>query len=314
MSCPIPIRIINPHYKKIASLSDNPNELDSYSNREDFYLDVPCGKCYHCRKSYKTQWNLRLQHHYRYLTPAQKGNSYFITLTFSNEHLPNQCPTKEQIAPYVRKFLERVRKKYKKSVTHWIVSEYGDNTERYHLHGILFDCPFPIWQLQKFWKYGFVSYRILSQRRITYVTTYVNKQLKGLIELPNRKQHIFCSPKIGADFAKDPLNISYSRQHDTIVPFIYHNGRPFAMPRYYRGKIFTWEELENLKNNYFHFLSDDVIPPPPYYLGATRFTDYSLYQRACNELRIRFNQIYSKNQTKLKNYGEQFFKSDFALA
>ncbi|MBR4870609.1 MAG: hypothetical protein IKU96_00395 [Alistipes sp.] len=313
MACPIPIRIINPHYKKIASLSDNPNELDSYSNREDFYLDVPCGVCYHCRKTYKTQWNLRLQHHFRYLSKEQQANSYFVTLTFSNEHLPNQCPSKADVAPLIRKFLERIRKKYKRSVVHWIVSEYGDVTHRYHLHGILFDVPFPIHELSTFWKYGYVSYRKLNAKRITYVTTYVNKQLKGLIEDKRYRQHVFCSPKIGLEFTKDSLNITYARQHDTIVPFIFHNRRPFAMPRYYRSKIFSEDELETLKNNYFHFLSEDVIPVGPYILGNTRYNDYTLYLNACARLRSFKNLQYRKNTLNSSIYEQSISQSDFAI-
>lgn len=310
MACPIPIRIINPRYKKIASLSDNPTELKSYEGRDDYYIDVPCGHCYHCKKSYKTQWNLRLQHHFKYLSKTQKDNSYFITLTFSDEYLPSTYPKKSDIAPLVRKFLERIRKKYKKSVTHWICSEYGDTTQRYHLHGILFDCPFPIYELSKYWKYGYTSSRKLSQRRITYVTTYVNKQLKGLVELPHLKQHIFTSPAIGKAFTQDPLNISYSRQHGTVVPFIFHNNRPFAMPRYYRKHMFTDDERENLTESYFHFLSDDVIPPPPYFIGVRKYTDYTLFLADAKRLKSYYNTIYKPFKSSF-NYGKSESKPDF---
>ena len=313
MSCPIPIRIVNPRYKKIASLSDNEKiTLDSYSDREDFYIDVPCGRCYHCRKSYKTSWNLRLQHHYSYLTEEQKQRSYFITLTFSNEHLPSPTPKKVEISPLIRLFLERVRKRYKHSVTHWLVSEYGDTTQRYHLHGILFDCPFPPWDLEKYWKYGYVSCFRLTPRRITYITTYINKMQRGFFEDPDKHQHVFSSPGIGKSFTEDPLNISYSHQQDTPVPFIYHNARPFAMPRYYRGKMFTEDERENLTESYFHFRSEDVIPPPPYYLGRNKFYDYSLFLSECEKLKKKYKSLYShskKQESIIQDYGKQQSKS-----
>ena len=315
MSCPIPLRIINPKYKKIASLSDNDKqELSSYEGRDDYYIDVPCGKCYHCRKTYKTQWMLRLQHHYQYLSREQQNNSYFITLTFDDDYVPKSTPTKPLVAPLIRKFLEPIRKHFKRSVTHWIVSEYGSTTKRYHLHGILFDVPFPIWQLSDLWKYGYVSYRKLSSRRITYITTYITKLQKGLLERPNEKQDVFCSPGIGKAFTEDIVNYRYAYQHDTIVPFLYYNKRPFAMPRYYRGKMFDPDQLEDLKESYFHFLSDDVIPPPPYYLGNMRYYDYTVYRAACDRLRSYYNELYRKsksNNKSLNDYGKQQSQSDF---
>ena len=309
MACPIPIRIINPHYKKIASHSAT--ELDSYSDREDFYIDVPCGRCYHCRKSYKTSWNLRLQHEWRYMTSEQKNNSFFVTLTFTDDVLPAATPTKEQIAPLIRRFLERVRKHYKVSVRHWIVSEYGDTTQRFHLHGLLFNVPFPIWKLAQLWRYGYVSYRRLSPRRITYVTTYVNKQLRGLLEDPKKRQYVFSSPGLGKAYTEDRVTLLYSHHNGVPVPFIYHNNRPFAMPRYYRGKLFTEDEREDMTQSYFHFRSEDVIPPPPYYLGVRKFTDYTLYLEACQELRGLYNQLF-----KPKSYGKKFEQpqSDFEIA
>lgn len=296
MACPIPLRIINPKYKKIAFDSDD--DLYSYESHEDFYIDVPCGNCYHCLKSYKTQWNLRLQHEFKYMTPEQRANSYFITLTFSNSYLPHERPTKDLVSPLIRKFLERVRKKYKCSPRHWFVSEYGDNTERYHLHGILFDSPFPIYQLQKLWKYGYVSHTRLNPKRITYVTTYVNKLLKGLLQDPTKKQHVFCSPGIGKKFTEQPINIAYSHMDDTPVPFIYYNNRPFAMPRYYRGKFFSDDEREIMTQSYFHFQSEDVIPDPPYILGTRQYDDYTEYLSACEQLKRKYKLLYGKSKSK----------------
>ena len=306
MSCPIPIRIINPRYKKIASLSAI--DISQFEGRDDYYLDVPCGVCYHCRKSYKSQWNIRLQHHFKYLTSSQRNNSYFVTLTFDDDHMPSST-NKETVAPIVRRFLERIRKHCKKSVTHWIVSEYGDTTGRFHLHGIFFDIPFPIHKLEYLWKQGFVTFTKLNQKRITYVTTYVNKQIKGLIELPHYRQFVFCSPGIGKDFCSDDINISYSRQHGSCVPFIFFNNRPFSMPRYYRNKIFTPEELEDIKESYFHFLSDDVIPPPPYILGTKKYTDYTEYLSACDSLRKLKNHLYYKRKFNSFDYEQSKSKS-----
>ena len=54
----------------------------------------------------------------------------------------------------MRLFLERWRKKYGKSVKHWFVSELGTkNTERIHLHGILFTDKTKQ-EIEDRWQYG----------------------------------------------------------------------------------------------------------------------------------------------------------------
>lgn len=288
MSCPIPIRIINPHYKKWAN--ELGEDVFNFEDRSDFYLDVPCGKCYQCVKRYKSQWSFRLNQHYRYLSSEAKRNSFFITLTFEDAYLPS---TKEESAVLVRKFLERVRKKHKRSVTHFIVSEHGKTTHRYHFHGILFDCPFDIRDLSKFWKYGFTSSAPLTPRRITYVTTYINKQMQGLILKPEDKQHLFVSPGIGKAFADDNRNINVAHPFELhFNPIAYNGSVPFALPRYLRQKLFSWSELEVMKMAYYDNLSEDVIPPGPYFIGKRRFDDYTIYLSECQKLKKLYLKYY----------------------
>ena len=83
------------------------------------------------------------------------NNNYFVTLTIDEEHYiklldemiewtgiePSGYKMQNIIAKRaVRLWLENVRSKTKKSVRHWIVTELGqNNTERIHLHGVLFN-------------------------------------------------------------------------------------------------------------------------------------------------------------------------------
>lgn len=288
MACIIPQRIVNPHYKKLSEESGV--RLYTFENRDDFYIDVPCGKCFHCLKSYKHQWNFRLQEHYRHLSPQEKNRSYFITLTYDEKNIPPS--NRSSIAKTIRLFLERVRKVYKRSITHWLVSEFGDNTHRLHLHGLLFDVPFPIHLLQKYWKYGFVSYRILTPQRITYITTYINKQSKDIILKPEDKQFVFSSPGIGKKFIEHPFNIYNSHLNGRPNPFTHFNGRPFPLPRYLRQKLFSQEELDNLKRSYFYFRSDDVIPDVPPRIGHVSYPDYTLFLRDSAKYRAIYNKYY----------------------
>ena len=46
--CQKPLRVINPHYKKIAKAQHF--NLRVFSGEEDYFLRVPCGSCPDCLK------------------------------------------------------------------------------------------------------------------------------------------------------------------------------------------------------------------------------------------------------------------------
>lgn len=104
------------------------------------YIPISCGNCIECRKKKARDWRVRLLEEYK---TDQSGQ--FVTLTFSEEKLKAaeiKAETREanQVATVaIRDFLERWRKKYKRSVKHWFITELGHkNTERLHIHGIIY--------------------------------------------------------------------------------------------------------------------------------------------------------------------------------
>ena len=81
----------------------------------------------------------------------------------------------------IRRFLERFRKKNKKSIKHFIATEIGSGgTERIHMHGILFSNEKKE-EIAKFWKYGFIDIKdktnkgVVNERTINYITKYITK-------------------------------------------------------------------------------------------------------------------------------------------
>ena len=70
--------------------------------------------------------------------------------------------------------LERIRKKTKKSVKHWFITELGENTGRIHLHGICWGNPNLI---KDNWKYGFVFQgNMCNEKTVNYVVKYMLKE------------------------------------------------------------------------------------------------------------------------------------------
>lgn len=337
MSCIIPRRIINPKYKKFCKVFDF-NRYDSYiqigvknlridlsngiplhesswntfasyiftddiytySDREDFFLDVPCGKCINCLRSRFTMWRTRLLYEFYYMSSDQRANSYFVTLTIKPEYYP---AIRADPAKYIRRFLDRIRKKVGTSVRHFIITEFGDQTQRLHFHGLFFDIQFDINTLEDYWSYGFVAWSQLNETRIGYAVGYVSKGNDDLVVKKTFTPKIFATPGLGKAYCDDDYNISFHHKEGEPVPILINeSGYPIAMPRYYREKIFTDEELERLQIAYFANLSDDVIPDPPYRIGNIIYDDYTLYLQAIKPILELYNEEYKKkNSTTLKD-------------
>jgi len=160
--------------RKYVANKKNQGNVPEADDQRKLYVPIGCGKCMECLKKKSREWQVRLNEEIK-----TDSRGLFVTLSFSDEslqelqtdiiglsgyELDNETATKA-----VRRFLERWRKKHKKSVKHWLVTELGtQNTERIHLHGIIFtDLKDDVKQI---WKYGNV-----------YIGDYVNEETIGYI-------------------------------------------------------------------------------------------------------------------------------------
>lgn len=96
---------------------------------------VACGKCMACRLNHARDWATRLMHE-----ASQHEDNSFLTLTYSDEHLPD----KQTLVPDdLRLFLMRLRTSlYPKRIRFFACGEYGGKTQRPHYHLILFGHAF----------------------------------------------------------------------------------------------------------------------------------------------------------------------------
>lgn len=101
-------------------------------NRE---INIPCGQCLECRMQYARTWAdrcvLELQSH---------ESSYFLTLTYDNEHVNW---TDDYMHMTLRKkdlqdFHKRLRDRLDYPIRYYASGEYGDITKRPHYHDIVF--------------------------------------------------------------------------------------------------------------------------------------------------------------------------------
>lgn len=244
--CLFPKLILNPRYLPNKKNGYNPPTLEDERLK---YVAVGCGNCIECRKQKARSWQVRLAEELKV-----HKYCYFITLTYSDESLNDlsnryDCTLVDFIASKsVRLFLERYRKKYKKSFKHWLITELGEtSTERLHLHGIFFlDVPMTLDELQVLWSYGRADIgQYCNLRTINYIIKYVTK-----IDVKHKNFYpkIFCSSGLGRSFVdKQSTCLQYKfRGTQTREYYRLDSGYKVNLPIYYRNKLFTEKEREHL--------------------------------------------------------------------
>lgn len=249
------------HNKKYTVTKKNNGNVPILKDERVKLVPVGCGKCIECLKKKARDWKVRLHEEIQH-----DDTGKFVTLTFSDESLlmlENDLLDKSKniedkrynyqsaIHPNliasraVRLFLERWRKKYKKSVKHWLITELGSNkTERLHLHGILFTNEYPE-TIQSIWNYGNIWVgNYVNNKTINYIIKYCTK-----IDITHKNYIpiILTSKGIGKGYLYryDSRNNKF-KGNDTKQYYRTKEGFKISLPVYYRNKLYTEEEREKL--------------------------------------------------------------------
>lgn len=218
MQCTSPIRIMvkNKHGRV------NPLYPDG--------LDVPCGKCIGCRIKKRKEWSLRMLHELNYHT-----DSCFVTLTYSDEYLPNNASL---VKADLQKYFKRVRRDLTHPIKYFACGEYGDENGRPHYHMIMFGLgPKHHNVISSNWPFGIIDIGLAEPDSINYVAGYIDKKFSGdLAEqeyVNNGREPVFriCSQGLGLQFAQD--------NHEQIsnAGYITRRGVKQSIPRYYIKKL-----------------------------------------------------------------------------
>lgn len=245
--CLYPNLIQNPKYKKNKK---NGGNVPVCVDQRLLYVPVGCGKCIECTKKKQRDWTVRLNEENK----SSKKKAYFITLTFSSENYISLLKeTKKEgyegdnatATLAVRRFLERWRKKYKKSIRHWLVTELGGGRyEHLHIHGIIWTDK-EIKELEKKWQYGYVYIGdYCNEKTINYIVKYIHK--------PDQKHKAY-KPIIltSAGIGKGYWNSFNAKQKkykekETDESYTTPKGFKMGLPIYYRNYIYTEQEREKL--------------------------------------------------------------------
>lgn len=196
-----------------------------------------------------------------------KENSYFMTLTYDNLHLPlcqSICKRHLQL------FFKRIRKNWKlKNLKYYAVGEYGGKHGRPHYHIIFLGLPFHYIQKSAYylktlkkgginfelpeWDKGICNIQSLCPQNVKYTTGYIMKKLKKDMDI--YQDLGVCPPfsLISKGVGKTYItNLDKEVKKDDISYYISKGTQKEYLNRYYREKL----ELEPLN---IHYTNTDMI-------------------------------------------------------
>lgn len=201
---------------------------------------VPCNKCYGCRYNRQAGWIFRINKEAEGHTSA-----LFITLTYETAPL-----TKNGLQTLVKsdlqKFIKRIRKDNRTQVKYFGCGEYGGKTKRPHYHLILFGADRE--KVTEKWTQGFVHFGEVTEASISYTTKYMLKGEKEVLHPDDDRSEIFqvMSKGLGKSYLSERMIKWHKASPQNRVYLPLKDGIKVPMPRYYRQKIYTegeWNEI-----------------------------------------------------------------------
>lgn len=295
---------------------------------ENYYIEVPCGKCYLCRKKQASGWRVRLFEELKD-TPRfrscgiLKYRCIFVCFTF-NEETIGRTKTRDGIAVFIRKWRDLWRKKYGRSPRYFCVSDKGTQFGRCHLHLLIFNPTtkdgrfLSISELEKhhfFWRNGFVRYPtwLNDGRGISYVTGYITGS--NLEQEARKHGHVMCKEAMEYKpciFVSNGLGKGYLERNQKMFDtelnmYVYPiNGFSYGLPAYYRYKLYDEETRwhSNLihkkeKEQYIATHRDSLL-----FKFNGNFMSYDVLKRLYESTYKKFDSDLNK-KLKLYYYAEQ---------
>jgi len=203
-------------------------------------------------------------------------NNLFLTLTYDNEHLPEDRSLHYE---HFKLFNKRLLSHYRRQLGHkgirfYMCGEYGETFGRPHYHSIQFNFDLPDKKLLKvergnrvytsellsdIWGMGFCTIGGVTFQSAAYVARYIMKKVTGDLA---RDHYEYMDPETGEIFGRTPEFTNMSRRpgvgglwfekyRGDVFPddFVVVNGKKCKPPRYYTNQheILYPDEVAKLK-------------------------------------------------------------------
>lgn len=224
-----------------------------YIPKDNPQAKYACGRCPNCLKRRIDHWAFRISKHLLHVKHA-----YFVTYTYAL----GQCDRSENgfltLNPHhFRNYMKRVRKElgdnkdtpFNDRVKYIITGEYGTKKARPHYHAILLNVPYSV--IEKHWPYGLVDIREIHSNRIAYLFKYCQKArvTKRIHDRDDRiAEYVNFSQGIGKQWLTDQTQ-HYHVTNINNPTITLSSGERISIPRYYKERIFTKEQREQIAEN-----------------------------------------------------------------
>lgn len=234
-------------------------------------VECPCGRCAACISRRVSNWSFRLMQEEKISLSA-----YFITLTYDCENVPiTKNGFMDLSKRHIQLFFKRVRKqhcsygKFGVPLKYYAVGEYGGRFKRPHYHILCFN-----WELELLvgpklfgniergiiqldgkrpftcssWPQGHITIGKVSGASVGYTMKYVSKPWRPMHMNDDRTpQFPLMSKGLGESYLTAAMikwhqSDLYKRQYCTTL-----DGKKISMPRYYKLKIASIQEKENIR-------------------------------------------------------------------
>lgn len=226
-------------------------------------LTLRCGQCMQCRCTAALKWSVRCMHEAK----LYGVRNMFVTLTVSDEWLPQVFPRESLVYRPFQLFQKRLRKKLSDETVRFRMSaEYGENDPlgrvlgRPHFHALEFN----VWpddakrwskagdgsdlfrsaELEKLWPYGTALFGRVTPESAAYVNSYVQKKIGGDMALehyrriePETGEVYELLPEFARSSTRPPIGIGWFERYlsdyvnsDAVV---LRGGAKVGMPKAY---------------------------------------------------------------------------------
>lgn len=210
-------------------------------------FQIPCGRCVGCKLELSRQWAVRCMHE-----AQMHESSYFVLLTYDDDHLPSDYSLNHRD---FQLFMKKLRKTGQ-SVRYYMCGEYGERTSRPHYHACLFGLrldDLDFWKntdsghrlyVSKFltdtWGLGKVEIGMVTFESAAYVARYCVKAVTDpgsewvvdpdsgeLFERKREYTRMSLKPGIGATW--------FAKYKSEVFPLdrVVARGREMKPPKYY---------------------------------------------------------------------------------
>lgn len=268
----------------------------------------PCGVCIGCRVNNARVWAHRIM-----LESYMHERSAFLTLTFDEDHIPDNLSVEKEFA---QRFIKRLRVNFVRYTSmkdykfrYYIVGEYGDRSMRPHYHLAWFGSDFKNFYdldcLKRAWPFGFYSVSGIGLQSARYLAGYIVKRftkagdprLKGRgpeFSLMSRRPGLGVTfvNEVIAEFSKRRKDGTY---YDSLINRFRIGGKSMPLGTFLRKKIIDGLGIESQNAFALENYQNDL--EEKYFLSRYPYLDLIEDSRvAINNLEVNSKNISAKGR------------------